>query len=353
MPANASYKTAIKIAVYLLFIAYLVFDLNWGGPLKKTAEKKITHWEQSYNAARRDQAVAKVYGEFITKEELDSKVREELFLSGRTEEFYTPGTFRLLKLSVLNRMIEDALIHLKTKTNDLGRHINQKDVEREWQAFTTRFNSDEELKNALAAQNMDERTLRLILEARLQQEEQINSVIGTPARPTEEEIVTEYDLLKKNHTPSIFRPVSHIFLRTLDKDKSAVQQEAQELLGRVKQGESFAELAQQYSDDANSAPKGGSLGMVGDTRKLPGGLEEKISELPDNTPVLLESTLGYHIMIAGTKVKKELPDLETLRPRLVSTMISQRRNTLVDVYLDELKKVARAREWVIIYHDRV
>src|SRR5205807_9231048 len=81
-------------------------------------------------------------------------------------------------------------------------------------------------------------------------------------------------------------------------DKDA-QTKIQDLAARLKRGEDFGMIAQNYSEDATSAPNGGDMGFVkeSDLDKANPDLRKMVFALPNNgvSPVIHTSE-GYRIL---------------------------------------------------------
>lgn len=354
MRLKAAHKTPLKMAFYLLFILYIVSDLYLcSGPLRRSMEGRLDKEGLSTQALRERQAAAKIYGEVITRDELRTRTREDLFLNGKKESDLTPEELKQQRFITLSRMIDDSLIRLKTKVNDLRRPFDHDRVEREWRQFAARFSSEEELDKALAAQKLDRRAMRLIIEARLQQEAQINESIDKAAEPSGQDLKDAWASLQKEYRPAPARSVSQIFLPTLHKDREQVKKEAESLMEKLKQGAPFAALAAEFSQDEASAAKGGDMGRVTGNRKLPGDLQKTLFDLPENKPSLVETPLGFHLFLCGPVETPPLPDFETLRPALRSALLSIRRVTARDLLLEQLKREAKFKKRIEIFMENV
>ncbi len=91
----------------------------------------------------------------------------------------------------------------------------------------------------------------------------------------------------------------HILFRADEDDDDAqksARDEANEILGKLRDGETFAVLARLHSDDPRSASRGGSLGWFGKGR-MPDGFNDAAFKAPIGRvigPVKTES--GYHII---------------------------------------------------------
>lgn len=350
---NTHLKILIRLIVYFSLGVYFIADMHWGGPISYFVQKKREQIGFSEFDERKLNAVARIYAQFITQEELNSAFRSYLFQSGKKASDFSATELKQKKLYVLNTLVNDAVLRYVTTLNATRRTLNQEDIDREWSAFIARFPSKEEFTAALAAQKISERDMKWLLESRLVQEVQIKANIETGATPTEEELQKTYQELLAAHPPVITRRCSHIFLSTLHKNRDEVETQAQDLLNKLSQGDSFDDLAGQYSNDPSTKGKGGDLGEVSSSRPLPGELEKKIFTLPDNTPTLVHSPMGIHIIKAGEKTTHSLPDFNTLRPELESAIISLRQGTLVDLYLKTIREKPTRAGWIATYPDKI
>ncbi|MCX6784350.1 MAG: peptidylprolyl isomerase [Candidatus Komeilibacteria bacterium] len=79
---------------------------------------------------------------------------------------------------------------------------------------------------------------------------------------------------------------------------AAAKKKAEDILGRAKQGEDFAALAKQFSEDPGSKDKGGDLGFVKKGAFVPEFDKAIFQDLQVGQvdPNLVESNFGYHII---------------------------------------------------------
>lgn len=97
------------------------------------------------------------------------------------------------------------------------------------------------------------------------------------------------------------RQVSHILLEVSpDADEADIEtarQTAQDLAKRARDGEDFAELAKEYSQDQGSAPEGGDLGWV-ESGVMVEAFEKAMYELSLETPVSdpVQTGFGWHVI---------------------------------------------------------
>ena len=112
--------------------------------------------------------------------------------------------------------------------------------------------------------------------------------------------------------------------------KEEARAKAQQLLDRVRKGEDFAKLAEQYSDDPGSKSKGGEYDFFGKGRMVPEFEQAAFALKPGEVSEPVETQFGYHIIkleerrsaqppSADSKVKQEIEEKvkdEKLQSRL-------------------------------------
>ena len=119
--------------------------------------------------------------------------------------------------------------------------------------------------------------------------------------PVDEEAVKRlYDDYVASVVRKEQRKASHILIDMVaDADQATIaakQAEADALIMRIKNGESFAALAKQYSKDPGSAAKGGDLGWISKGMMTP-EFEQALYKLDKGAvSSVVKSSFGYHII---------------------------------------------------------
>ncbi len=112
---------------------------------------------------------------------------------------------------------------------------------------------------------------------------------------------------------------AHIMVRSKDADddesKAQAKQKISEIYDRLKAGESFEELAKQFSDDKGSGAKGGDLGWFG-TGRMVENFEDAAFSLEENGDFSepIQTRYGWHII--KRLDKKTTPGLEEMRTEI-------------------------------------
>lgn len=181
--------------------------------------------------------------------------------------------------------------------------VTDEEVEAELKKLKEQYG--EQFQMYLASSGIkDEEAFKDTLRLQLIQDKALLDYIEIP----EEDIKKKYDELK----PEL--EASHILI----KDEAT----AKEVLQKVKNGEDFAELAKEYSEDPGSAQNGGYLGYFG-----PGFMTKpfedaayalEVGEISD----LVKSEFGYHIIKLTDK--KEVEPYEELKDDLRKQLVQEK-----------------------------
>lgn len=111
-------------------------------------------------------------------------------------------------------------------------------------------------------------------------------------------------------TPDDLREVRarHILIMPKSPDQKGdldAKAKAEELLSRIKKGESFSALAEKYSDDAGSAKKGGDLGYFTTGMMVPEFEKSVFLLKPGEVSDVVKTAYGYHIIkLEETRLRK-------------------------------------------------
>jgi parvulin-like peptidyl-prolyl isomerase len=126
---------------------------------------------------------------------------------------------------------------------------------------------------------LDELEKKLLVEAFYERE------IGTEFEVAEEEIQARFEARGAGEQIRL----GHILCQKAE--------EAEEMLGRLAEGEDFAELARQYSRHTESAPGGGDMGYMG-KGLVPAEVLSIVWEMPvgEIAPRPIRTLLGYHVV---------------------------------------------------------
>lgn len=132
----------------------------------------------------------------------------------------------------------------------------------------------------------------------------------------------------------------HILIRP---NEIRTDEEAKELIElieqRLKEGESFEELARTYSDDVANALDGGDLGWV-----LPGTMVPEFEQATNNTAIgeispPVRTSFGWHILKVEDRRDVDMSN-EMLRQQATNVLGSQRFEEELDLWIREIRSEA-------------
>ena len=169
------------------------------------------------------------------------------------------------------------------------------------------------------------------------------SVSQVPAGyPSAAELQQAYDAGKAQWvTPPMVR-VSQIFLAVNDPQSAeAVRRQAQELSRKAQATPGdFAALATQYSQDPNTAPRGGDSGMQPLQQLVP-QVREAVARLKvGSVSDVVQSAAGFHVLKLTAQQPARTATLDELRGRLTEALRAQRQEQIAKAYLEGMLNTA-------------
>ncbi len=133
----------------------------------------------------------------------------------------------------------------------------------------------------------------------------------------------------------------HILIKFGD-NKEKAKTEAEAILKRVKAGEKFARLAKKYSEDEETAKKGGALGFFERGEMVRAFEDAAFSMEKGAVSDLVESLYGYHIIKVLDKVEEKTKPLDEVRGEIRTVLEEEITRELAeskgdDIYYETLK----------------
>jgi foldase protein PrsA len=264
--------------------------------------------------------VAKVNGKEITKEQFEQRRKEMWILYG----------LRIEGPEMENQLLEDAIDEF-VLVQAADREKIQVDEERKQQLVgdvkeyltTQRFKSEEELNSALQEEGLTMANIEETLAKQVKIETLYQSKIEGVSL-TEEDKTYYNEQIRARHI-------------LVDKEE-----EARQLLEKVKAGEDFATLAQQNSKDEGSAQDGGDLGFFGRGMMVEPFEQAAFALEIGQVSEPVQSDFGYHLIKleerksadAGDELLLEMKKQDILR-KFYNTQIKEAK---IEINLDSTKK---------------
>jgi peptidyl-prolyl cis-trans isomerase SurA len=292
----------------------------------------------------------------ITYEQVERIYNSQLSTTG--ERAASDDLATIQKLEVLRSLIEKEMV--VQRAEKLGLMATDSEVEAKLNELKAGY-TQEEFQKQLAARKMAPADLRQELRRDLSVQKLINKEITSKISITDKEIAEFYAANKAmfNHVePAIHlaqilvTAVADPQVRNLKNDKAQGDEQArkkiQMLEARIRQGEDFAMLAENYSEDPNSAANGGDLGFV-PMSALEGSSPEVRKLLmamqPGQMSPIIPSQQAYRILRVISKEPAGQRDLndprvqQTIREGLLSRKDQLLRNAYYEVARNDAKVV--------------
>lgn len=194
---------------------------------------------------------------------------------------------------------------------DYGVTVTDQEVEDEATRLVDQLSSqDESREDFLAARGVTEQFLLQIAEQSLLDTRIRETLVEQADPPTNEEIEQARSDAVVQGTEAC---VSHILVDT--------EEEANDVLSRLEDGEDFADVASEVSTDTGSATSGGDLGC-GSPAQYVEPFKEAVLDAPvgEVNPEAVQSQFGYHVILVTERTEPTLDDLPTDED-LASTVI--------------------------------
>ncbi len=276
-----------------------------------------------------DQAAIIVNNKLITRQEIISvKSLQEKDYRSRLKGAELEEKLKNLDEEIKEKVISNLL--LETRAEELEIVVSDKEIE---ERVRNILQSDSRISQIYTDQTLRELVVNDLLSKRVIQRE-VNSRI----------LVEEKDvsrLCRENQGDTREIDVGHILLRG---DSAQVMEKLLSIRKRLEEGDSFAKLAQQYSEDPSISRNKGRLGFISKGQFVKPFEEKafsmKVGELSD--PV--KTKYGYHLIRVYAERHKKVANCEEMdeltRRKFYEQVWNEKRRKNLERYFADLKKNA-------------
>ncbi len=216
-----------------------------------------------------DNVAATVNGRIITYADLDKQYQAQFMSSS---EKPSSDQMEIQKLEVLRTLVDNEI--MLQRAEKLGLMATDADVESRFAELKAPY-TQEEFQKQLAARKMTVDDMKAQLKRDLSITKLFNKEITSHISISDKDVTDFYNANKSSfnfpepqvHLAQILvSPMPDPNVRNLKNDKAQNDEQARKkmemLVARLKQGEDFVTLAQNFSEDPTTAPNGGDLGFV-------------------------------------------------------------------------------------------
>ena len=236
--------------------------------------------------------------------------------------------------TILNKTIDEVLLLQEAK--DKGIEVQDQEVEQLLDSYMAQSGITRSmLDQQLAQNNMSYEDLKEVYRKQIIITKLLNETVISKLEVSDEEIENYYE---ENEEGEIVRVQEQVKARHILVDNRSA---AEDILDRIEEGESFADLAQEYSLDPGSAQRGGDLGYFYEGQMVPEFNEAAFSMAVNSTPQIVETQFGFHVIEVTGKKEARYRSLEEASDMIRQTLLQEKQNEAIQSYIDELRDEAR------------
>lgn len=249
---------------------------------------------------------------------------------------------------VLDGMILEGL--LKKDIAAAGIAVSDADVKAQVDAVKKTFPDEEAFKKAVEAQGMTEQQIADQMRDRLSIQKFIATKIEPQVQVTDEAAKKFYD----ENQAQMKRPerahLRHILIKAeptaSEADKKAARDKAEGLLARIKQGEDFAKLATENTDDTGTKESGGDLSWIMKGQTVEPFEKAAFALKPNEVSGVVETEFGYHIIQNLEQQPESVVPFEEAKPRIVEFLKRRDTDQKMREHVAELRNKAKIEIFV-------
>jgi peptidyl-prolyl cis-trans isomerase SurA len=253
-------KLQVHLHSRLRFPAVLLFSsaLFWAGGCQRSPSADV---------------VATVNGKQMLRADLDRYYQQSL---GDNPQKLPPVEADMRRLQVLHQMIQDEI--MQQAAAKLNLEATDEDVNARLTEIKAPY-TQEEFDNQLKARNLTLDDFKRDIRRQLTKNKLINKEIESKINITDAEIrdyynahKTDFDLIEPEYHIALIAATASPTQQTdnLENSKASNEAEAKKkietLHGQLESGEDFGSVAMSSSDDPNTAPNGGDMGFVPESK---------------------------------------------------------------------------------------
>ncbi|MCX5754047.1 MAG: peptidylprolyl isomerase, partial [Candidatus Krumholzibacteria bacterium] len=208
------------------------------------------------------------------------------------------------------------------------------------------FVSDEAYNADLAKRGMTADEFRREIEIGIMAEELFNKRTASIKPVSEQDARAFYDNNEERFVQPERVKASHILLQVNQNDpettRAAMKAEAQRILGEIKKGADFAEMARKYSD-CPSKQQGGDLGYFERGRMDPVFEKATFGLKPGQMSGVVETQFGYHIIKATDHTAASTVPFDQAKQNIMQYLTEQQKQQALTTYFDSLRAASNVQ----------
>lgn len=229
---------------------------------------------------------------------------------------------------VLDQMIDEEAVVKYMKEQNI--QIDDKEIQEQYKAYMEGMEEQKEAKTFLEENGIDEAFIKSQMKTDLYMNKFQQKIIEE-LNLTDKKLEAYYEKHKETYTKDRAK-ASHILVEK--------EEEAKDLLKKIKAGEDFSELAKKYSKDPGSAAQGGNLGVFPKGMMVPEFEEVAFSLKSGEISQPVKTQFGYHIIkgmaITFEDVKEEIR-MDMMQNAIVDKLDQIKSDLKIEKYAQNIK----------------
>lgn len=284
--------------------------------------------------------VAIVNSDIITLHELNTSIKRVTGLSVEGLRLKNEIDFYEVRRAVLDNLINEKIA--KQQIIKLGIKVTTKDVDAAIERVKSQNNLTQEgLLDGLKKEGITIQDYKENMEREIERSRLLNYEVKSKIVITEENVREYYQSHAKEYTEAEKVRLARVFLRVRNPDDgqeiAQVRGLGREILGGLKEGRDFLEIARIYSQGP-AASEGGNLGWV-EVGQLEPELRKKIAKLsPGEYTDLHVVPSGFQIIKVLEEKKERVKPFQEVRDEIYSKLFREKAEKRYATWLRELRE---------------
>lgn len=326
-----------SLALTIFLAIALVFSVT--GCSKKSKDGSKGDSASVAEAALSGKVVAKIGGKSITMQDVQ---RQEAMLMQQLQGYADSAQIAGMKATIQKQAFDNALnrILLEGALAKAGTKADTKTIDERMDTFRKNFVSDEAYNADLAKRGMTADQFRREIEIGILAEELFNKRTASIKPVSEQDARAFYENNEERFVQPERVKASHILLTVNqnDSDTTRAQRkaEAQRILGELKKGADFAEMARKFSD-CPSKQQGGDLGYFERGRMVPEFEKAAFGLKTGQMSGVVETQFGYHIIKAVEHAAASTAPFDQAKQNIMQYLTEQQKQQALTTYFDSLR----------------
>jgi len=284
--------------------------------------------------------LARVNGEAINKWEFDDAVRRIEAMAGAP---VPPDRRDEVLRGALDQLVAYHLIAQEARTRKMG--PTDADVEARIAKIKGNFANDDAFQKGIAAQGLTVEALRAQAKLSLEVARFLEAEVSSKIAVTDSEVDAFYkqnlDRFKQAEAVHARHILIGVPADASAADRSKARQTAQSVVGQLKRGARFEDIARKLSTDTGSAQNGGDVGFFPKGQMTPAFEQAAFALTPGQTSGVVETPFGFHVIRTIERREERTAPFEEVNGQIKEFLIRGQREKKLADFVTQFKTKAR------------